>query len=88
MAVSGGKDSLALWQVLTELGYDTLATGHHLDDEAGRLLGNMIRGHQEYMDQQWPVLERLPVGSALEPAPHGQHHEGEKGGAKERLHRG
>ncbi|KMY69266.1 hypothetical protein AAU61_02875 [Desulfocarbo indianensis] len=42
-----------------ELGADTLATGHHLDDEAGRLLGNLVRGHQEYLDQQWPVLEGL-----------------------------
>lgn len=35
VAVSGGKDSLALWDVLTELGYDT--TGYHIvlwtDDE-------------------------------------------------------
>jgi len=42
-----------------ELGADTLASGHHLDDEAGRLLGNMIRGHQGHLDRQWPVLEGM-----------------------------
>ena len=42
-----------------EMGADTVATGHHLDDEAGRLLGNMIRGHQMHLDRQWPVLEGL-----------------------------
>jgi tRNA(Ile)-lysidine synthase TilS/MesJ len=42
-----------------ELGADTLATGHHLDDEAGRLLGNLIRGYQDHLDRQWPVLEGL-----------------------------
>jgi tRNA(Ile)-lysidine synthase TilS/MesJ len=45
-----------------ELGADTLATGHHLDDEAGRLLGNMIRGYQHHLDRQWPVLEGMDGG--------------------------
>ncbi len=42
-----------------ELGSDTLATGHHLDDEAGRLLGNLIRRHHQYLERQWPVLEGM-----------------------------
>lgn len=136
VAVSGGKDSLALWDVLVELGYDTagfylgqgigeyseqsracvqrfaddrgytlrvveladeadglqvptvasltrrnpcsacgklkrhyfdrialeggfhvLATGHNLDDEAARLLGNVLRWQREYLARQRPVLE-------------------------------
>lgn len=40
-----------------ELGFDTLAMGQHLDDEAGRLLGNMIHQRQDFMDKQWPMLE-------------------------------
>ncbi len=143
VAVSGGKDSLALWEVLNELGYTTkglhidlgidgfsqpseeavdrfasernltwtryslkeivgydlleikkrsrrkicslcgllkrqllnrltikegfqvLATGHNLDDEAGRLLGNLVRHRNEYLDKQSPLLPsthpRLPA---------------------------
>ena len=133
VAVSGGKDSLALWDVLSELGYDTtglylglgigeysershekaerfaaarglplrvvqlederldvpavtaatrrapcaacgtmkrhyfdaaafaggfdvLATGHNLDDEAARLLGNVLRWQKDHLARQRPVL--------------------------------
>jgi len=135
VAVSGGKDSLALWDVLVDLGYDTtglyvglgigaysdasrvkvetfaaarglplrvvsldaeeaglavpsvaaatrrvpcaacgtmkrhffdraaldgefpvLATGHNLDDEAARLLGNTLRWQTEHLARQRPVL--------------------------------
>jgi tRNA(Ile)-lysidine synthase TilS/MesJ len=49
-----------------EMGADTLATGHHLDDEAGRLLGNMIRGYQDHLDRQWPVLEGMDDGGGDE----------------------
>ena len=134
VAVSGGKDSLAAWSVLTELGYKTrglhvdlgiegfsgpsseavarfagerglewvqyplkdifgyripeilgrtrrkicsicgflkrqilnrlvvkeglrhLVVGHNLDDEAGRMLGNMMRHRTQYFEKQYPVL--------------------------------
>jgi uncharacterized protein (TIGR00269 family) len=135
VAVSGGKDSLVLWDVLAELGYDTtglylglgigtysdasrerveafaarrslplrmvklesegpglsipdvaartrrpacaacgtmkrhhfdqaaldggfpvLATGHNLDDEAARLLGNVLHWQREHLGRQRPVL--------------------------------
>lgn len=39
------------------LGYDVLATGHNLDDEAAVLLGNTIRWDVEYLTRQYPVLE-------------------------------
>jgi uncharacterized protein (TIGR00269 family) len=121
IAVSGGKDSLALWDVLVELGYRTagmhvalgigaysrglrlitvrledeglaiptvagftnrtacaacgtmkrhsfdrvafehgfavLATGHNLDDEAARLLGNVLRWQVTHLAKQRPVLQ-------------------------------
>lgn len=42
-----------------ELGFDTVAMGQHLDDEASRLLGNMIHGRAGFLARQWPVLEGL-----------------------------
>ncbi len=58
-SVCGSLKRYFLNRLCQELGADTLASGHHLDDEAGRLLGNMIRGHQGYLDRQWPVLEGM-----------------------------
>ncbi|MCF8105489.1 MAG: adenine nucleotide alpha hydrolase family protein [Desulfohalobiaceae bacterium] len=37
-------------------GYRILVTGHHLDDEAGRLLGNLVGNRQEYVRTQTPFL--------------------------------
>ncbi|MFM8973897.1 MAG: ATP-binding protein [Actinomycetota bacterium] len=37
-------------------GYDVLATGHNLDDEAAVLLGNVLRWETEYLGRQEPVL--------------------------------
>jgi uncharacterized protein (TIGR00269 family) len=37
-------------------GYDVLATGHNLDDEAAVLLGNVLRWSTEYLGRQVPVL--------------------------------
>ncbi|MEJ5301573.1 MAG: ATP-binding protein [Thermodesulforhabdaceae bacterium] len=137
VAVSGGKDSLALWSILTELGYSThgihidlgipgfseasrtaseqfaqsrglplsvfelkklmgyslpeikkrtrriicsvcgilkrqflnrlalmegfsvIATGHNLDDEASRLLGNILRHKEIYLEKTYPFLPDL-----------------------------
>lgn len=39
-----------------EGGYDVVATGHNLDDEAAVLLGNVLRWQTEYMGRQAPVL--------------------------------
>ena len=41
----------------TRLGYDVLATGHNLDDEAAVLLGNTIRWDVDYLARQFPVLD-------------------------------
>jgi tRNA-5-methyluridine54 2-sulfurtransferase len=37
-------------------GYDVLATGHNLDDEAAVLLGNVLRWDLAYLGRQAPVL--------------------------------
>lgn len=146
VAISGGKDSLALWSVLTELGYATrgihinlgipgfseaslemsqqfaesnglnlvvydlkeifgfnisevrklthrplcsvcgmlkrqflnriaiqegfsvIATGHNLDDEASRLLGNILRHKEPYLKKTYPYLPSMPgVASRIKP---------------------
>ena len=38
-------------------GYDALATGHNLDDEAAVLMGNTLRWQTGYLGRQRPVLE-------------------------------
>ena len=37
-------------------GYDVLATGHNLDDEAAVLFGNVLRWQTDYLGRQLPVL--------------------------------
>ena len=37
-------------------GYDVLATGHNLDDEAAVLFGNVLRWQADYLGRQLPVL--------------------------------
>lgn len=44
-------------RVALEGGYDVLATGHNLDDEAGVLLGNLLRWNLELLGRQAPRLE-------------------------------
>lgn len=39
-----------------EAGFTVLATGHNLDDEASRLLGNVLHWQQDYLDKQSPFL--------------------------------
>lgn len=38
-------------------GFDALATGHNLDDEAARLFSNTLRWDQAYLSDQGPLLE-------------------------------
>jgi tRNA-5-methyluridine54 2-sulfurtransferase len=42
--------------VAVEHGYDVVATGHNLDDEAAVLLGNVLRWETGYLGRQHPVL--------------------------------
>jgi uncharacterized protein (TIGR00269 family) len=39
-----------------EHGHDVIATGHNLDDEAARLLGNVLHWQREHLARQRPVL--------------------------------
>jgi uncharacterized protein (TIGR00269 family) len=40
-------------------GYAAVATGHNLDDETGRLLGNLLHWQWDYLAKQNPVLPRV-----------------------------
>jgi uncharacterized protein (TIGR00269 family) len=44
-------------KVAVEGGFTIMATGHNLDDEAARLLGNVLRWQSPYLAAQSPVLE-------------------------------
>src|SRR5262249_1926632 len=46
--------------VAIEHGYDVVATGHNLDDEAAVLLGNVLRWDTGYLGRQHPVLPATP----------------------------
>lgn len=41
-------------------GFDVVATGHNLDDEAAVLLGNVLHWQTEYLGRQMPVLAARP----------------------------
>lgn len=43
-------------RVAREEGYEVVATGHNLDDEAASLLGNVLRWQTGYLARQSPVL--------------------------------
>jgi uncharacterized protein (TIGR00269 family) len=43
-------------RVALENGYDVMATGHNLDDEAATLLGNVLRWQRGFLARQRPVL--------------------------------
>lgn len=43
-------------RVAIEHGFPVVATGHNLDDEAARLLGNVLRWDLNYLARQTPVL--------------------------------
>ncbi len=47
-------------QAAIDHGYDVLATGHNLDDEAAVLFGNVLRWETSYLGRQYPVLRAAP----------------------------
>jgi uncharacterized protein (TIGR00269 family) len=47
-------------RIAREGGYDVLATGHNLDDEAAVLFGNTLAWEGEYLLRQGPVLPGTP----------------------------
>ncbi len=55
-AVCGLSKRYVFNRVALEHGFDVIATGHNLDDEAATLLGNTLRWQTEYIARQSPVL--------------------------------
>jgi uncharacterized protein (TIGR00269 family) len=49
--------------------YDVMATGHNLDDEAARLLGNVLHWQENYLDKQGPSLPASVKGFAKKVKP-------------------
>ncbi len=47
-------------QAALDGGFDVVATGHNLDDEAAVLFGNTLRWQTEYLGRQLPVLPARP----------------------------
>ena len=52
-----------------EKNYDVMATGHNLDDEAARLLGNVLHWQTEFLDKQTPTLPASMDGFAKKVKP-------------------
>lgn len=56
-------------RVAVEQDYDVMATGHNLDDEAARLLGNVLHWQMEYLEKQSPSLPASLDGFAKKVKP-------------------
>jgi uncharacterized protein (TIGR00269 family) len=56
-------------RVALEHGYDVMATGHNLDDEAAQLLGNVLRWQTPFMARQSVVLPATEAGMARKVKP-------------------
>ncbi len=56
-------------RVAVERDYDVMVTGHNLDDEAARLLGNVLRWQEEYLQKQGPSLPASVEGFAKKVKP-------------------
>ena len=55
-AVCGLTKRHVMNRIARDLGYDVLATGHNLDDEAAVLFGNTLSWSGDYLLRQGPVL--------------------------------
>lgn len=56
-------------RVALDHGYDVLATGHNLDDEAAVLFGNTLQWSVEYLSRQGPVMPPSHPGLARKVKP-------------------
>jgi uncharacterized protein (TIGR00269 family) len=61
-AVCGLSKRYVFNRAAAEGGFDVVATGHNLDDEAATLLGNILRWNTEYIARQSPLL---PAGAGM-----------------------
>ncbi len=55
-SVCGTIKRYMLNRLTYEMGGSVLATGHNLDDESARLMGNILNWEEEYLYRQYPVL--------------------------------
>jgi tRNA-5-methyluridine54 2-sulfurtransferase len=55
-AVCGLSKRYVFNRAALQHGFDVVATGHNLDDEAATLLGNTLRWQTEYIARQFPIL--------------------------------
>lgn len=62
-AVCGTVKRYLFNRVASNKGFSVLATGHNLDDEAARLLGNTVRWQTSFLARQGPVLNEAPLFS-------------------------
>ena len=49
-------------KLAADLGYEVVATGHNLDDEAATLFGNVVHWNTDFLGRQGPVLESTHPG--------------------------
>jgi uncharacterized protein (TIGR00269 family) len=59
-AVCGLAKRHVMNRIARDLGYDVLATGHNLDDEAATLFGNTLTWSTDFLPRQSPVLPGSP----------------------------
>jgi uncharacterized protein (TIGR00269 family) len=59
-AVCGLSKRYVFNRAALDHGFEVVATGHNLDDEAATLLGNTLRWRTEYIARQHPVLPAEP----------------------------
>jgi tRNA-5-methyluridine54 2-sulfurtransferase len=56
-------------RLAVDLGYDVVATGHNLDDEAATLFGNVLHWQTDFLGRQGPVLASTHPGLARKVKP-------------------
>lgn len=87
--VCGLSKRYAFNRVALEQGYDVMATGHNLDDEASQLLGNLLRWQTPFLSRQdvaLPATDPASVGDG-DAEPDGGDHAGDRGGSRRGLAR-
>ncbi|SFN08872.1 ATP-binding protein [Thermodesulforhabdus norvegica] len=62
-AVCGTIKRHLLGRIAAREGFRHVATGHNLDDEAARLLGNIVRHRDQYIEKAYPYLP--PIGDMI-----------------------
>lgn len=55
-SICGAVKRQFLNRLTVQEGYGAIVSGHNLDDEAGRLLGNILRHRSEYSEKLYPYL--------------------------------